>query len=118
MRKLWPLVAIAAASGLFADQQGPDTLTYDEIIQLYQQDAPPAPLAAKLHRLLNTPFVNNDASNSGVVPVKPVVRQLGPVLRVVQWNIERGLEFDAVRFAFSDEKEVCRRDGRQKFEGG
>ncbi len=101
---LWPLLCILGASGLFAEQQGPETLTYDEIIQLYKEDVPPPPLGAKLHRLLTTPFVDNSASDAGTVPVKPAVRQLGTVLRAVQWNIERGLEFDAIRFAFTDPK--------------
>jgi endonuclease/exonuclease/phosphatase family metal-dependent hydrolase len=103
---LWPLVCVVGASGLFAEQ-GPETLTYDEIIQLYKQDVPPPPLGAKLQRLLTTPFVNNGASDSGIKPVKPVLRQVGAVLRVVQWNIERGLEFDAIRFAFTDPKKYA-----------
>jgi len=97
---------MVGASGLFA-QQGPETLTYDEIIQLYKQDVPPPPLGAKLQRLLTTPFVNNSASDSGIKPVKPTLRQVGTVLRVVEWNIERGLEFDAIRFAFTDPKKYA-----------
>ena len=103
----WPLLCAVAVIGLFADQQGPDTLTYDEIIQLYKQDVPPPILAAKLQRLLTTPFVNDSASDGVITPVKPTLRQVGPVLRVVQWNIERGLEFDAIRFAFSDPKKFA-----------
>jgi len=101
------LLCLLAVVGLFAEQQGPETLTYDEIIQLYKQDVPPPALAAKLQRLLTTPFVNNAASDGGAKPVKPTLRQVGPVLRAVQWNIERGLEFDAVRFAFSDPKKFA-----------
>jgi endonuclease/exonuclease/phosphatase family metal-dependent hydrolase len=100
------LLCIAGASGLFA-QQGPETLTYDEIIQLYKQDVPPPPLGTKLQRLLTTPFVNNSASDSGIKPVKPTLRQVGAVLRVAEWNIERGLEFDAIRFAFTDPKKYA-----------
>jgi len=37
-------------------------------------------------------------------PLKPSDPETGKMLRVVQWNIERGLEFDAVRFALSDPK--------------
>ena len=108
-RQRWPVLLLiaSAAAGLGAEQQGPETLSYDEILQLYKQDVPPAPLAAKLQRLVTTPFVNNDASDAGVTPAKPVVRQLGAVLRVVQWNIERGLEFDAIRFAFTDPKKFA-----------
>jgi len=80
----------------------PELLTWDELVTLYQQDTPPAPLAAKLHALLTTPFVSNSASEAGKQPRKPSSPELGPFLRTVQWNIERGLEFDAVRLAFSD----------------
>ncbi len=83
----------------------PELLTYDEIIQLYQNENPPAPLQQKLNKLLTTPFVRNTASDSGVTPLKPAQPQIGKVLRVAQWNIERGLEFDAVRFAFSDPRQ-------------
>jgi len=64
---------------------------------MYQQETPPAALAAKLHALLTTPFVSNAATEAGRKPLKPSTSGMGPFLRVVQWNIERGLEFDAVR---------------------
>lgn len=80
----------------------PALFTWDELVTLYQQDTPPAPIAEKLHALLTTPFVSNAASEAGRQPRKPSSPELGPFLRVVQWNIERGLEFDAVRLAFSD----------------
>jgi endonuclease/exonuclease/phosphatase family metal-dependent hydrolase len=89
---------------LAAQSQGPRTLTYDEIRELYSEDVAPPELNAKLHSLLTTPFVNNGASEAGTVPAKPELRQVGPVLRVVQWNIERGLEFDAIRLALTDPK--------------
>jgi endonuclease/exonuclease/phosphatase family metal-dependent hydrolase len=111
--RLCAVLCIAGLPGLFAQQEGtqavsgPQTLTYDEIVQLYQDDVPPPPLADKLHRLLTTPFVNNSASSAGAAPAKPSLRQVGPVLRVVQWNIERGLEFDAIRLAFTDPKKFA-----------
>jgi endonuclease/exonuclease/phosphatase family metal-dependent hydrolase len=101
---LGAVFCLAGASGLAAQAEGPPTLTYDEIIKLYEQDVPPPELNAKLQHLLTTPFVDNSASKAGAVPVKPSLRQVGPVLRVVQWNIERGLEFDAIRLAFTDPK--------------
>jgi endonuclease/exonuclease/phosphatase family metal-dependent hydrolase len=84
--------------------EGPQTLTYEEIRELYNEDVPPPDLNAKLQRLLTTPFVNNSATEAGTVAAKPALRQVGPILRVVQWNIERGLEFDAIRLAFTDAK--------------
>lgn len=82
----------------------PPFLSFDEIKQLYQDDDLPAPLRDKLRTLLTTPFVRNNASEAGMMPLKPTDPLAGKMLRVVQWNIERGLEFDAVRFAFSDPK--------------
>jgi endonuclease/exonuclease/phosphatase family metal-dependent hydrolase len=83
----------------------PQLLTYEEIVQLYQQADPPPPVRDKLKKLLTTPFVRNNASDAGKTPLKPSSAEMGSFLRVVQWNIERGLEFDAIRFAFSDPKQ-------------
>jgi endonuclease/exonuclease/phosphatase family metal-dependent hydrolase len=83
----------------------PQLLTYEEIVQLYQQEDPLPPLRDKLKKLLTTPFVRNNASDAGKTPLKPKSTEIGSYLRVVQWNIERGLEFDAIRFAFSDPKQ-------------
>jgi endonuclease/exonuclease/phosphatase family metal-dependent hydrolase len=87
-----------------AEPADPQLLTWDELIQLYQQENPPAELRDKLNRLLTTPFVRNSASDGGRTPLKPRQPQMGKFLRVAEWNIERGLEFDAVRLAFTDPK--------------
>ncbi|HEX8355130.1 MAG TPA: endonuclease/exonuclease/phosphatase family protein, partial [Pyrinomonadaceae bacterium] len=104
--KLAPLAALACllvpASASARRQQAPELLTYDEMVQLYEQKSPPAALQDKLRRLLTTPFVSNAASARGVRPLLPGTARLGKFVRVVQWNIERGLEYDAVRSAFSD----------------
>jgi endonuclease/exonuclease/phosphatase family metal-dependent hydrolase len=92
------LIPAAAA----ARQQKPELLTYDELVQLYEQETPPDALQDKLRRLLTTPFVSNDASARGTKPLLPGTAKLGKLVRVVEWNIERGLEFDAVRLAFTD----------------
>ena len=81
---------------------GPALLTFDEIRQLYDYDQPPPRLLRKLNTLLTTPFVNNEACARGATPLKPVIQGLGPSLIVVEWNIERGLQFDAIRLALSD----------------
>jgi endonuclease/exonuclease/phosphatase family metal-dependent hydrolase len=80
-------------------------LTFTELQQLYRQEHPGGAAEAKLRRLLTTPFVSNAATQRGVRPLKPMVAGRGRVLRVAEWNIERGLEFDAVRDALGD----CRR---------
>ena len=94
------LVFVSAATA--AD---PPLLTFDEIKALYEYDRPEAALLDKLHTLLTTPFVRNTASDAGMMPFKPTDPQAGKMLRVVEWNIERGLEFDAIRFAFTDPKQ-------------
>ena len=83
----------------------PELLTWDDLIQLYKETVPPPALNDKLHKLLTTPFVRNTASDSGRKPLKPAVPAVGKILRVAQWNIERGLEFDAIRLAFTDAKQ-------------
>jgi hypothetical protein len=99
---LLPLLGWGNVSRQSAD---PELLTYDEIIQLYQNANPSPELRQKLQTLLTTPFVRNTASESGVAPLKPAQPKLGKILRVAQWNIQRGLEFDAVRFAFTDPRQ-------------
>ncbi|MBV9499690.1 MAG: endonuclease/exonuclease/phosphatase family protein [Acidobacteriaceae bacterium] len=86
-------------------QKDPELLSWNELIQLYHQDVPPPALNEKLHKLLTTPFVRNTASDASRKPLKPTIIAVGKVLRVAQWNIERGLEFDAIRLAFTDSKQ-------------
>ena len=80
-------------------QSNPAFLTYEELVQLYEQPVPAEPLQRKLAALLNTPFVNNAASQRGVKPLKPQSPVLGPFLRVAFWNIERGLQYEAIEGA-------------------
>lgn len=80
-------------------QNNPQLLTYEELVQLYEQPVPAEPLQRKLTALLNTPFVSNAASQRGVKAIKPQSPILGPVLRVAFWNIERGLQYEAIEGA-------------------
>jgi endonuclease/exonuclease/phosphatase family metal-dependent hydrolase len=82
-----------------AQQQSPELFTYNELVQLYEQETPPQALQDKLRLLLTTPFVNN---RRAAKPVLPASQNLGKSLRIVQWNIERGIEYDAVRAAFTN----------------
>lgn len=77
-------------------------LTYEELILLYEHATPADPLLEKLNLLLTTPFVSNEATERGARPVKPDHPKLGKLLRVVHWNIERGLEYEAIEAAFND----------------
>ncbi|HEV7680726.1 MAG TPA: endonuclease/exonuclease/phosphatase family protein [Pyrinomonadaceae bacterium] len=90
------------ATGITNAQQPPQLLTYNELVQLYEQTVPPEPLQTKLNNLLTTPFVSNAASSRGVKPLVPSSPNIGQFVRVVSWNIERGLEYDAIQSAFTN----------------
>lgn len=74
--------------------------SFDELEQLYAVETPNAELGAKLEALLGTAFVDNSATSAGVVPVRPELGSIGKGLRVAMWNIERGIEYQAVAGAF------------------
>src|SRR3984957_9516702 len=82
----------------------PPFLNYQELMTLYQQETVEAQLAAKVHTLLTTPFVNNEAYFSGTKPLRPDVKKMGPSLRLVEWNIERGVELADIKLAMTDKQ--------------
>jgi endonuclease/exonuclease/phosphatase family metal-dependent hydrolase len=82
----------------------PTLLIYTELVALSQQETVDPPLAAKLQTLLTTPFINNEAYFSGTKPLRPDVEGLGPSLRLVEWNIERGMELDDIKLAMTDKE--------------
>ena len=99
---LGALLFSGSASATRAQQQPPEVFTYAELVQLYENQNLPEALQAKLNRLLTTPFINNAASARGAQPLLPRTPKLGTFLRVVQWNIEEGIEYEAISAAFSD----------------
>ena len=82
----------------------PSLLTYRELLALSEQEAIAPALGAKLNTLLTTPFVNNEAYFGGMKPLRPDLNGTGPSLRLVQWNIERGLELDDIKLLMTDKK--------------
>jgi endonuclease/exonuclease/phosphatase family metal-dependent hydrolase len=96
-----PLVLLCGGAPATAQTAGPVLLTYQELVSLYGRQVTPEPLRGKLNLLLTMPFVNNEASSAGIRPMLPESARIGKTLRVVQWNVERGLEFDAVRGALA-----------------
>jgi endonuclease/exonuclease/phosphatase family metal-dependent hydrolase len=80
----------------------PKFLTFAELVDLEKNDPPSATLAEKLKSLLTTPIVSNEAYLSGAKPKRPSSTELGPFLRAVQWNIERGINFDSIRITLSE----------------
>lgn len=77
----------------------PDLLSFDELVALYENETPLAPLARKLEALLGTPFVENSAAPGPTAPASST--SSGPVLRVAHWNIERGLAFEDIQAALA-----------------
>ena len=80
----------------------PALLSFDELVALSGSAKPNGQLAVRLESLLTTPFVHNDASATGIEPHRPTVENLGPVVRVGFWNIERGLNFELIRGALTN----------------
>ena len=87
---------------------GPPLLTYDELVALYEMDPPSAELSSKLNKLLTTPFVNNSTGVRAPRMIKTSASQSGPI-RVATWNIERGLEFEAIKAALTNDQRFFRR---------
>src|SRR5580700_3051272 len=82
----------------------PPLLNYQELVTLGEQETVDTALAAKLHTLLTTPFVNNEAYFNGVRPLRPDLKGMGPSLRLVEWNIERGIELDKMKLLLTDKQ--------------
>ena len=99
-RRLFLLLTVTFVFTTANGQPGPTLLTYNELVALYETDPPSPELADKLERLLTTPFVNNSAGTRAA-------RRKS--LRVATWNIERGLEFDAVKAALTNDQRFFRR---------
>ena len=80
----------------------PELFSYDELVQLGSGSPLSPELAAKLHSLTTTPFINNEAYLRGAKPNPLQVEGLGSTLRVAFWNIERGLELDDIQLFLTD----------------
>ncbi len=93
----------------------PAVFSYSELEMLYNQETLPPALEAKLNLLLTTPFVDNSFPNTRPFSESP---RLGEFLRVAEWNIERGLEYDALEAVFSDEAKFEAMLDAKQFPGG
>lgn len=87
---------------------GPELLSFRDLVQLSSTADPQGALGEKLNTLLATPFISDDASDRGIRPHRPLVNGAGSVLRIAQWNIERGLNFELIRSALTDPAEFQR----------
>ena len=93
---------LVAAQDDFVRFSKPDLFTFGELVDLEKNDPPSPVLAEKLEHLLNTPFLSNEAYFKGAKPKHPSSPELGPLLRAICWNIERGIHFDQIRIALSE----------------
>ena len=111
--QLFLLLALILCSGASAQNKQrsdyirssqPPLLKYQELVALNEEETIDPPLARKLDTLLTTPFINNQAYFAGTKPLRPDIKGMGPSLRVVEWNIERGIEFDAIKSLLTDKQ--------------
>jgi endonuclease/exonuclease/phosphatase family metal-dependent hydrolase len=75
--------------------------SYGELVSLSQDQPLPKTTQDKLSTILNSAVLDNSAPNP---PAPLQVKELGPTLRVAEWNIERGENFDWIVLALKDEK--------------
>jgi len=94
-------------------QPNPGMLSFDDLVTLASTPDPQGQLGARLETLLTTPFVHNAPDGEAAQPHRPAVENLGAVVRVGQWNIERGLNFELIRAALTDTGGFERMRGNQ-----
>jgi endonuclease/exonuclease/phosphatase family metal-dependent hydrolase len=93
----------AATKPDYPKYQAPEMFSYEELVTLSNTDPLDSRLAGKLILLTTIPFVSNEAYYAGAKPHKPSLHGT-PSLRVVMWNIERGLSLERIKLAFTDER--------------
>jgi len=99
----------AQFTGDYVRLQIPELFTYDELVTLSQLAPLPQAIEAKLQRLTTTPFVSNEAFYRGARPHRPVDKELGRSMRVVFWNIERGMSLDDIKLMARDREAFIRK---------
>lgn len=78
-----------------------DELTFEELKSLGRVDSVPPELQKKIDIVLNTPIVDNTISQN-TDKIINTDKDIGDFIRVVCWNIERGLSIDEIKEAFED----------------
>lgn len=99
----FPVKADVPASALF---------DYEELKLLYHQDELDESLTQKLNSLLVTPFVDNSFAARVSFPRSEA---LGEFLRVAHWNIQRGVEFDAIKALLTNDPSFSEMLDPEKF---
>ena len=88
-------------TNVFAPGKFP-TFTFPELVTLSKDEPLPPTLDAKLSSILDSAVLDN--SYPVAAPTRIQVKGAGPALRIAEWNIERGENFDWVVLALRDGK--------------
>jgi endonuclease/exonuclease/phosphatase family metal-dependent hydrolase len=110
------LAASTAAAEDYVKERLPTFMSFDELRRLGEEDPPSTTMDQKASELLRTPFINNEAWYRGVRPRRPELPRLGTGLRMVMWNVERGLNLDLIKLMFTDKKEFLAKSDARNFE--
>ena len=82
----------------------PPLMTWEELREIGEKDPMPPELAKKASVIKTTAFLSNEAWLNGSRPHRPNLPRLGPGIRAVLWNIERGLTLDTLKLMYADRK--------------
>ncbi|WP_208300239.1 endonuclease/exonuclease/phosphatase family protein [Prosthecobacter fusiformis] len=78
-------------------------LSFAELQQLVKEPRPGGALEAKVHQLLNSPIISNEAYYQGKRPLRLRNEHQGEFLRVATWNVEKSLRMKEVTSALASE---------------
>jgi endonuclease/exonuclease/phosphatase family metal-dependent hydrolase len=106
------LIGLASAFGQSTDSSyvrhsSPEVFSFDELV-LLGADKVDSSLAEKIEHITTTPFLSNEAYYRGAKPQLPAIRELGPGLRMVFWNIERGSHLGDILTLFGKKDEFLK----------
>ncbi len=107
-------VVLGSTTSSYVRLRQPPFLTYQELVTLGTTDDVGGRLRDKLQTITTTPFISNEAYYRGAKPHRPVLNQLGRSLRLVTWNIERGLQLDGIKLLFAHTEEFLRQAERNE----
>ncbi len=92
-----PLLKLAADRMRYPARQDPQFLTFQELLKLSTDPHPGGALEAKLEKFWTTPIIDNGAYYRGAKPHRPDHPKIGPIIRVITWNIEKTYEIERVK---------------------
>jgi endonuclease/exonuclease/phosphatase family metal-dependent hydrolase len=107
---------VSGFRGGYVKQQIPELFSYDELVTLSRPDPLSPAVDAKLRALTTTPFISNEAFYRGARPHRPLDKELGRSMRIVFWNIERGMRLDDIKLLATDREAFIRKVARDRFE--